>query len=338
MRNTYKRPKFQKKITNKTRIAIFILIGVAIYFLSGAVDELRVYQGATVSVYVVGIASLILLTGYSGQVSLGQGALLGIGGYAAALTRNHFHAPVWIAFSAAILIAAFFGALLGLAAARLSGPYLAGTTLALAVGLPSIANQFKILGGEQGLLFDVGFPPLSLGQDFTQYKWFFWIASLATLMAIFWLQNVMRSRYGRAWKAVRGNDVAAELAGINLTRNKTLAFTLSAGLAGLSGALLAMTIGTVSPSAFPLGLSFSLLTGAVLSGVTTLGGVMIGALTLVAIPEIAGAVVNRLGASEIVATNLPALLVSALLILTVMFVPNGPVEQFRSRRDHRARR
>ncbi|CAN2243683.1 branched-chain amino acid ABC transporter permease [Candidatus Planktophila dulcis] len=323
------------KLSNKKRLFIFILLGVAIYFLSGAVDELRVYQGATVAVYVVGIASIILLTGYSGQVSLGQGALLGVGGYAAALMRIHFDLPIWMCFAVAILAAAIAGALLGLAAARLSGPYLAGTTLAFAVGLPSVANQFELLGGEQGLLFDVGFPPLSFGEDFTQYKWFFWIASLATLIAIFWLQNVMRSRYGRSWKAVRGNDVAAELAGINLTRNKTLAFTLSAGLAGLSGALLAMTIGTVSPSAFPLALSFSLLTGAVIAGVTTLGGVMIGAVTLVAIPDIAGAVASRFGSSEAVTSNLPGLLVSALLILTVLFVPNGPVEQLRARREHR---
>ncbi len=326
------------KLSNKNRLGIFLILGVAIYFLSGAVDELRVYQGATVAVYVVGISSIILLTGYSGQVSLGQGALLGVGGYAAALTRIEFNAPIWLCFSVAILTAAVAGALLGLAAARLSGPYLAGTTLALAVGLPSIANQFSLLGGEQGLLFDVGFPPLRLGQDFTQYKWFFWIASLATLISIFWLQNVMRSRYGRSWKAVRGNDVAAELAGINLTRNKTLAFTLSSGLAGLSGALLAMTIGTVSPSAFPLALSFSLLTGAVLSGVTTLGGVMIGAVILVVIPDLAGAVASRFSSSEAITNNLPGLLVSTLLILTVLFVPNGPMEQLRAGREHRAKK
>jgi branched-chain amino acid transport system permease protein len=141
----------------------------------------------------------------------------------------------------------------------------------------------------------------------------------------------MRSRYGRVWKAVRGSDVAAELAGINVARAKVLAFTLSAGLAGLAGALWAMTIGTVSPSAFSLALSFSLLTGAVLAGVTTLGGVMIGAVILVAIPEIVHSVVDRVGASQTVADNLPSLIVSALLILTVIFVPNGPVEQMRSK-------
>ncbi len=319
------------KLTNKTRLAIFIVLGFLIFLLSNRVDELRVYQGATVSVYVVGIASIILLTGYSGQVSLGQGALLGVGGYAAALARLHWHASIPLTFAIAILAAGAAGALLGIAAARLSGPYLAGTTLALAVGLPSIANQFSFLGGEQGLFFDVGMPPASLGENFTQYKWFFWIAALATLIVIFWLQNVMRSRYGRTWKAIRGSDIAAELAGINIARVKILAFTLSAGVAGLAGAMLAMTIGTVSPSAFPLALSFSLLTGAVLSGVTTLGGVMIGAVTLVAIPEIVSSVVNRIGASEAVATNLPSLIVSALLIVTVIFIPNGPVEQMRSR-------
>jgi len=320
------------KLSNKSRIAIFLALGFVIFLLSNRVDELRVYQGASVAVYVVGIASIILLTGYSGQVSLGQGALLGVGGYAAALARIHWHASIPLTFAIAILAAAAAGALLGLAAARLSGPYLAGTTLALAIGLPSLANQFPLLGGEQGLLYDVGLPPKSLGEGFTQYKWYFWIAASATLIIIFWLQNVMRSRYGRTWKAIRGSDVAAELAGINIARTKVLAFTLSAGVAGLSGALLAMTIGTVSPSAYPLSLSFSLLTGAVLSGVTTLGGAIIGSVTLVAIPEVVGSIVNRLGASDGIATNLPSLLVGALLIVTVILLPNGPVEQLRGRR------
>jgi branched-chain amino acid transport system permease protein len=295
------------------------------------VDELRVYQGASIAVYVVAISSIILLTGYSGQVSLGNGALMAVGAYAAAVAHSSWKLPILVCFVIAVIAAALGGALLGAAAGRLSGPYLAGTTLALAIGLPSLANQFSILGGEQGLIFDVGFPPLSLGEDFTQYKWFFWIAALATLIMMWLLQNILRSRYGRNWRAGRGNEVAAQLAGINTARSKVLAFTISAGLAGLAGALLAMTIGTVSPSAFPLALSFSLLTGAVLSGVTTLSGVMIGAVTLVAIPEVADVVAHKLGTSESVTTNLPGLMVSALLIVTVLFVPNGPVEQHRAR-------
>ena len=315
----------------KHPIITFIFFGFILFLISNRLDELRVYQGATVAVYAIGIASLILLIGYSGQVSLGHGAFLAIGGFAAALARIHYEAPVWLTFVVAVLAAAIAGALLGLAAARLSGPYLAGTTLALAIGLPSIANQFSIFGGEQGISFDIGLPPASLGEDFTQYKWFFWISWTVALITLYWLRNILNSRYGRGWRAVRSNDVAAELAGIHVGRNKVLAFTISAGLAGLAGALLAMTISLASPGVFPLALSFSLATGAVLSGVTTLGGVMIGSVTLVAIPEIALAIANRYG-SETITTNLPGLLVSALLILTVLFVPNGPVEQMHSKR------
>ncbi len=321
-----------KSKKESTHLPLFILGGVVLYFLSGIVDELRVYQGASIAVYVIAISSIILLTGYSGQVSLGHGALMAIGAYAAAVLRIEFNLPIIVCFVAAVLAAAVGGALLGAAAARLSGPYLAGTTLALAIGLPSLANQFSILGGEQGLAFDVGFPPLSLGEDFTQYKWYFWIAALAALISMWSVRNILNSAYGRAWRAGRGNEVAAQLAGINTGRSKVLAFTISAGIAGLAGALLAMTIGTVSPSAFPLALSFSLLTGAVLSGITTLGGTIIGALVLVAIPEIADVVAHRLGSSESVTTNLPGLIVSGLLILTVLFVPNGPVEQHRARK------
>ena len=318
----------------KHPIITFIFFGFILFLISNRLDELRVYQGATVAIYAIGIASLILLIGYSGQVSLGHGAFLAIGGFAAALARIHFEAPIWLTFVVAVLAAAIGGALLGLAAARLSGPYLAGTTLALAIGLPSIANQFSIFGGEQGLSFDIGLPPASLGEDFTQYKWYFWISWTVALITLYWLRNILNSRYGRGWRAVRSNDVAAELAGIHVGRNKVLAFTISAGLAGLAGALLAMTISLASPGVFPLALSFSLATGAVLSGVTTLGGVMIGSVTLVAIPEIALAIANRYG-SETITTNLPGLLVSALLILTVLFVPNGPVEQMHAKRAKR---
>jgi branched-chain amino acid transport system permease protein len=303
------------KFKSSHHIGLFVLFGFILFLAGNRVDELRVYQGASIAVFVIAIASLILLTGYSGQVSLGHGALMAIGAYSAAVSRNELHIPIVLSLFVAVLIAAAGGALLGGAAARLSGPYLAGTTLALAVGLPSLANQFSILG-----------------EEFTQYKWFFWIAALAALISMWLVSNILRSRYGRNWRAGRSNEVAAQLCGINTGRSKILAFTLSAGIAGLAGALLSMTIGTVSPSAFPLTLSFALLTGAVLSGVSTLSGVMIGAVALVAIPEIADVVAHRIGSSENITTNLPGLMVSALLIITVLFVPNGPVEQHRARK------
>jgi branched-chain amino acid transport system permease protein len=309
-----------------THLPLFVLGGVVLFIFSNFIEELRVSQGTEIAYFVIAISSIILLTGYSGQVSLGHGALMAVGAYAAAVLRNEFNAPFILCFIAAVLVAALSGALLGVAAARLSGPYLAGTTLALAIALPSLATQFSILGNGQPLDFLVG------PDDLSNYKWQFWIAALAALISMWTIRNILNSSYGRAWKAGRGNEVAAELAGINTARSKVLAFTISAGIAGLAGALLAMTTGGPSPDAFPLAISFSLLTGAVLAGITTLGGVIIGAVVLVAIPDLADVVANRLGGSERVTDNLPGLIVSGLLILTVLFVPNGPVEQHRARK------
>ncbi|MEI6866983.1 MAG: branched-chain amino acid ABC transporter permease [Actinomycetes bacterium] len=311
--------------SSKVRAAlVFIAIGLVLFLVSNRVDELRVYQGAEVAVYVVAISAIVLLTGYSGQISLGHGALMAVGAYAAVLSRNYWHLPIPLTFVAAVLAAALFGAILGVAAGRLTGPYLAGTTLALAVGLPSLANEFGFLGGEQGLTYDVGLPPAWLGADFTQYKWFFWIAALSALLIVWLTYNILGSRYGRSWRASRSNPTSAALAGIHVGRSKVLAFTISSGLAGLAGALLAMTISLVTPSAFPLSLSFAIVTGAVLAGVTLLTGSIVGAIVLVAIPELTGSLAAHLGGSEKVTANLPGLMTSVLLILSVLFFPNGP--------------
>jgi len=308
----------------KKRLLLFILFGWLLLLVGDRVGELRQYQGSFVAMYTLAIASIILLTGYSGQLSLGHSALMAVGAYAGALSTNNAHLHPVIALIIATFVAGLFGLILGFGVARLSGPYLAGTTLALAVSLPSLANQFPILGGEQGVAFDVGAPPARFGEEFSQYKWFFWISSLAALIMIWLIANLLSSKYGRSFRAMRDNQVAAQLTGINTGRLKVTAFTISAGVAGLAGGLLVMLISGVSPSAFPLSLSFSLLTGAVVTGVYSLKGVMLGGLVLVAIPEIADSVVNRIGGSEGFTATLPGFLVSALLIAAVLFAPNGP--------------
>ena len=319
----------QERGAVRKRLLLLILLGWVLLIIGDRVDELRVYQGAQIAMYTIALSSIVLLTGYSGQVSLGNGAMMAVGGYAAALTLNNLQTPIWFAFVVAILASAIFGALLGAAAARQTGPYLAGTTLALAVGLPALANQFSFLGGEQGILFDIGFPPARFGEEFSQYKWFFWIATFIALLSYFVVSNILHSRYGRTWRAIRGNSLAAELAGVHTARMKVLAFTASSAIAGLAGAVLAMTISLVSPGAYALSLSFALVTGAVLAGISSLPGVMLGAVILVAIPEIADVVAHNLGDSEKVITHLPGLIVSVLLILSVIFTPNGPGENLR---------
>jgi branched-chain amino acid transport system permease protein len=319
------------KHATKKRLLLFILAGWALLIISNQVEDLTLSHGAYIATFAVGIASIILLTGYSGQLSLGHSALMAVGAYAGALTINNLKWHPVIALIMAALIAGIFGLILGIAVARLSGPYLAGTTLALAVSLPSLANQFPILGGTQGLGFDVGFAPARFGEEFSQDKWFFWIAALAALIMIWFVANIAASRYGRTFRAMRDNPTAAQLSGINVAREKVIAFAISAAVAGLAGGLLVMLATGVSPSAFPLSLSFSLLTGAVVTGVYNLKGVILGGLVLVAIPEIAEALVSRIGGSEDLAVSLPGFLVSALLILAVMFTPNGPGHIFKSK-------
>jgi len=317
----------KRKLTPLTRALLFLIAGAVLLALSGYVDELRTYQGAQVAVYLVAIASIILLTGYSGQISLGHGAIMAIGGYGAALSYELWHFPLVIALFFGAFAGTVGGFILGVAAARLSGPYLAGTTLALAVGLPSVADQFKVLGGEQGLSFDIGDAPNWLrnfeGDGFTQYKWFFWIAIIVAFFTLWAITNLLHSSYGRNWRASRNNAVAASLAGINVARGKILAFTVSSALASLAGALFAMLLGIVTPTAFPLTLSFTIMTGAVLAGVGNLAGSIVGAVVLVAIPEVSGALATHLGSSEKLTSNLPGLVTSALLIIVVLFMPQG---------------
>jgi branched-chain amino acid transport system permease protein len=323
-----------KLTPSKKRTLFFIAIGWALLLIGDRIGELRQYQGSFVAMYSLAIASIILLTGYSGQLSLGHSALMAVGAYAGALSINNLHLHPAIALVIATFVAGVFGLLLGFGVARLSGPYLAGTTLALAVSLPTLANQFPILGGEQGVVFDVGLPPARFGENFSQYKWFFWISTLAVLIMLWLISNFVSSRYGRTFRAIRDNETAAALAGLNTGRLKVLAFAISSGMAGLAGGLLVMLISGVSPSAFPLSLSFSLLTGAVVTGVYSLRGVMLGGLVLVAIPEIADSLVTRIGGSEGFTATLPGFLVSALLILAVLFAPNGPGKLLHSFKKH----
>ena len=159
-----------------------------------------------------------------------------------------------------------------------------------------------------------------LGEEFTQYKWFFWIATFIALIALFITSNILQSRYGRTWRAIRSNSLAAELSGVHSGRMKILAFTISSALAGLAGAVMAMTISLVAPGAYTLSLSFALVTGAVLAGVSSLPGVVFGALILVAIPEVADVLANRLGGDENLNNYLPGLMMIMMMKVIIMMM------------------
>jgi branched-chain amino acid transport system permease protein len=249
-----------------------------------------------------------------------------IGAYAAVLARIHYNAPVWLTFAIAVLAAAVGGALLGLAAARLSGPYLAGTTLALAIGLPSIANRFgSVFKGDEGLQVDVGYPPewfVNTFGDPSYEMWQFYVALPFALISLFFASNLLLSRSGRVWRSIRDHEIASALTGVKVSRQKVFVFTISAAFAGLAGALYGLR-GSVGPSTYPTSLSLMLLTGAILGGIRSIAGAFIGSVLVVFLPDWIDYAVHSFELSEQVSNYLPALVGGILLILTVVINPAG---------------
>lgn len=315
------------------RFLLAVLIGLLLFFASNFIDEYRIFQGAQVAAYLVGIISIVLLTGFSGQITLGQGAFMAVGAYSASLVVQEFGLPIWASFFVAVIAAAILGGVIGISAGRLSGPYLAGATLAFAVGIPALANAIPILGGEQGLSFDVGAAPGRYAYTVSPYKWLFWICALCAIVAVVIAVNLTSSGMGRQWRAVRAHETAAALAGINPARSKVLAFTVSSGFAGLAGVSFSATVGLVSPSGFTLALSFLLLTGAILGGISHISGALGGAIIVVIIPTLFEAWTEE--ASQGVATYLPGIIVSALLLLSIALAPEGPSELIHKLRHRR---
>jgi branched-chain amino acid transport system permease protein len=304
-------------------IGVAVVAAVIIAIASIKLNSFRDYQIAEIAIEVTAVAGLTILTGLSGQISLGNGAFMAIGAYATALLMLHLNWPFILALVIAAAITAVAGGVVGVAAARLHGPYLAGATLLIGVALPSVADAYPgFFGGDQGL--DVNFTtPSFLGVNFPLTRWEAWVCSAVALVTLVLLANLGRSRVGRSWRAVRDDEVAAALAGVNVAGARILAFVVSAACAGLAGALLAIVTGLVAPGAFTITLSIALLTAAVIGGLGTLPGALWGSLVIVLVPTYATDVATSHGLSSSVASNIPVVAYGAVLILVMLLFPQG---------------
>jgi branched-chain amino acid transport system permease protein len=318
-------------------LMLLAFLGAAL--LIETVSDFRVSQLAAMAYYIPAVAGLTLLTGINGQISLGHGALMAIGGYTAALLLIHVEGiPFALVLIAAMVVTALAGILVGAAASRLHGPYLAGATLALAVGLPPIAIYFEHeLGGEQGLRVPRPDPPgwivdvhfFITGQDLTAGKYVAYVGWLTALLVLLFLSNLIRSRYGRMWRSVRDDEVAAQLSGVNLGRNRVLAFVVSAACAGAGGALLAIVARLVSPLSFTIVLSIFLLVAIVIGGLGSLTGAVLGSAILVfLIPFVTNAGLDA-GLSSAQAANAAPLAFGIFLIVVMLAAPQGVVGTIR---------
>lgn len=274
-------------------------------------------------------AGLTLLVGVSGQISLGHGAFMLVGAYTTALVLAHWQTPSHANLQLipvlliAAAVSAVFGGVVGLAGARLRGPYLAGATLALAVGLPQIVNYHSLadtLGGSTGLTVTAPPPP----SGWSLYKWQSLICGIAVIVILWFLANVTRSRVGRSMRAVRDDEVSAALCGLSVPRVQVLAFVISAACAGVGGALLAIVKLVAGPGAFDLALSLGLLAAIVFGGLGSLAGAVYGSIVVVLLPQWSQDFSDALNIhSGKVTNNLPLLVYGVVLAVAMLAFPNG---------------
>jgi branched-chain amino acid transport system permease protein len=315
---------FLKRHTLLRALSVVVVMGAVLLIVSENISDYRNTQLASGAYYFAALAGLTMLAGLSGQISLGHGALMAVGAYTVALLVGNEGWALVPALLAATAATAVIGIPLGAAASRLRGPYLAGATLAFAVGLPALADRFSgTFGGENGLVINPPTPPSFLGSTFSLFRWQAWIACVCALIVLFILYNLVHSGVGRSLRAVRDDEIAASLCGLSVGRNQTVAFVVSAACAGLGGGVLTAVLQLADPGTFTLQLSLSLLTGVVVGGLGSLAGAAWGAALLVFLPNWTNDIAHSFSLSTHVSANMPLAIYGIVLIVAMLAWPSG---------------
>ncbi|UUZ62716.1 branched-chain amino acid ABC transporter permease [Polaromonas sp. P1-6] len=265
----------------------------------------------TVLFTLVGVLGLNVLTGFTGLVSLGHAAFLLLGGYAYAIATVKLGLHPILAFALAGIVPAVVGLVVGIPSLRLKGLYLAITTLAFTF----IVYSLILAGGEftgsgRGIMVA---RPQVFGIDFSSERalyWLFLAVALATLLGVL---NIRRSKLGRAFMAIRDNDLAAVSMGISLTKYKLLAFMISSFLAGISGALMVLFINFANVEGFPFLLSIEAVTILIVGGIGSVLGTVIGTILIISLPELSTQLLSAISAASGIPLNSAALEIKGVL-------------------------
>src|SRR5580765_1852322 len=243
---------------------------------------------------VVGALGLNILVGYTGQISVGHAAFMSVGAYTAANLAVHLHLPFWVTLPAGGLMAALVGAIVGIPSLRIKGLYLAIATLAGQLIIEWIINHTPAISGGAQASIDVPRPTF-MGYDMkTQgqlYYFLLFFAVLATLATL----NLVRSRIGRAFVAIRDQDIAAEIIGINIFRYKLLAFAISSFYAGVCGVLYTYYFGIANYEQFQLIVSIDYLAMIIIGGLGSVLGSFFGAIFVTLLPIVLRILLENVG-------------------------------------------
>jgi branched-chain amino acid transport system permease protein len=291
-----------------------LVVLLALLLIPLFVKNFIIFQLTTVLILGIAVLALNILTGGSGQFSLGQSAFYALGAYTSAILIEHGNMNYALTLPIAALICFIFGFLFGLPALRLSGVYLALATFALATAMPQILKLGFFehwTGGVQGLV--VTKPDAPFGLPMSQDMWLYYF-TLAISIGIYVASvNLLRSRSGRALMAIRDNEIAASAMGVDVALYKTLAFGVSAGITGVAGGLGAIAVQFVAPDSYTIQLAIALFLGMVVGGVGWLPGSIVGSAFIVFVPNIA----------EGISKGLSGAVFGVLLFIVIFLVPHG---------------
>jgi branched-chain amino acid transport system permease protein len=287
-------------------------IGVVAMLAPLALDEPYLYRLFTVAlIFAILALSLTLVAGHAGQVSLGQAAFFGIGAYTTAILTTKAGLSPWIGLPVAAIVAGLIGTVIMYPALRVRGHYVAIATLGTGqIVAFTLLNWDSLTRGPLGIS---NIPPISLfGFEIVRPAEFYWLALAFAVLVALLVWQFTRSHLGRSWRAIREDETAALTSAIRSDQYKTLAFGLSAAIAGLGGALIAHLYGYVSYDSFLATQSILALTMVVLGGMSSIPGAFVGALLLIGVPELFRPLADY-----------RYILYGILLLLVIRFRPRG---------------
>ena len=268
-----------RKPWTRIYVAAFVIF---LLLLPWVAPEHITYIITIIFIYTIGVQGQNLLIGYTGQISFGQAGFLAIG----AFTFGHMSqlgVPWPIGILVAGLMAGLFGILVGFPSLRLKGPYLAIATMGFGIAVYQVfVNSELLSGGRMGLIISKLSPPFGLEDVTFNYYFNFLIALIFTLLSY----NIVSSYMGRAFIAIRDNDIAAEVIGVNLTRYKLLSFAISSFYTGVQGALYGLYMGYLEPNMFTFMEAITLFVAVIIGGLASIEGSIMGAAFVILVPQI----------------------------------------------------
>ena len=317
----------------KARLALFAAACLVFPFFA---DSYWLGLANQIAIATTGALGLNILVGYTGQISLGQGAFMAVGAYSAGIFTARLGIPFWVSIPLAALLTALVGLVFGLPSLRLKGLYLAIATLAAQQIVEWVVTHWTgLTGGTEALVVPA---PMLFGQRMNTDFRFYWFALLTAAGTALFVANLFRSRVGRAFVAIRDQDIAASALGVDVFRYKLYAFATSSFFVGLAGALVAHYRTIVTWERFTIETSILYLAMIIIGGLGSISGSFFGAAFMMLLPAVINTAGRALqGTAPAIAAVLPSIqqgVFGLVIILFLVLEPQGLAKLWRNVKDY----